>query len=126
MVRAHRQQLAASEAELAKLDAIADKAALQLGEARSRWQALEDQWKKTFALAGQRQQRAASSSSAAAVAPVPAAASSDDCVVCLERRKCVIVIPCGHVCLCDQCVDAVNGHCPICRGAVASTHKVFL
>ncbi|EJK50293.1 hypothetical protein THAOC_30765 [Thalassiosira oceanica] len=43
--------------------------------------------------------------------------ASDVCVVCLERPSSVAVLPCGHVCLCLQCLPATmkKGICPVDR-----------
>ena len=47
------------------------------------------------------------------------------CVVCLEKAKCVLLLPCSHVCVCETCALAVHA-CPLCREAVVKTHKVFV
>lgn len=42
---------------------------------------------------------------------------SDDqrCVVCVTNPKEVIVLPCGHVCLCEDCAVQIKSACPVCR-----------
>ncbi len=54
----------------------------------------------------------------------------DRCAVCLENPREVVIQPCGHVCLCRDCVNqtlhAGGGHCPICRYKIANTSQVFL
>lgn len=43
------------------------------------------------------------------------------CVICLGRTPTVVHIPCGHVCLCDDCADAFKDNiCPICKGTIES------
>jgi hypothetical protein len=40
------------------------------------------------------------------------------CVVCQDQYKCVIVIPCRHLCLCGDCsqiIQHTTRTCPICR-----------
>lgn len=37
------------------------------------------------------------------------AAEDMSCVVCLERRRTVVLVPCGHMVLCQRCCDAVQG-----------------
>lgn len=37
------------------------------------------------------------------------------CVVCVTNPKEVIVLPCGHVCLCEDCAVQINSVCPVCR-----------
>jgi len=56
------------------------------------------------------------------------AAEEDErlCKVCLERPKSSrALVPCGHICLCDECIvemQAIDAHfaCPICRTNVKS------
>ena len=36
---------------------------------------------------------------------------ADACVVCLERRKTLASIDCGHVCLCAECAAALAAYC---------------
>ncbi|GAX26752.1 hypothetical protein FisN_2Hh298 [Fistulifera solaris] len=47
------------------------------------------------------------------------------CVVCHSRRSCQVLIPCGHLCLCDACVASVSTECPICRGRIQIKQRVF-
>lgn len=51
------------------------------------------------------------------------------CVVCQDEPKCIILLPCRHLCLCDACSIAITrrrGGCPVCRQHVRETMKVFL
>lgn len=51
------------------------------------------------------------------------------CVVCQDEHKCIILLPCRHLCLCDVCSIAIvrrRGGCPVCRQHVRETMKVFL
>lgn len=64
------------------------------------------------------------------VADVQAKASAKpECVVCQDRVAERAIVPCGHHCLCDECahqlVSVGNGKCPLCRGNVQSTLKIF-
>ncbi len=61
------------------------------------------------------------------------------CVVCLERPKTHIILPCGHKCLCAQCaadeyapeedgwsrVGKSKTVCPMCREPVAHVQRVW-
>lgn len=49
------------------------------------------------------------------------------CVVCQELPKCIVLLPCSHVCLCERCglLEAVS-LCPLCRGPVSGRVRVFL
>jgi hypothetical protein len=40
------------------------------------------------------------------------------CVVCLENARNIVLIPCGHMVLCDVCCDDImanSNECPMCR-----------
>mmetsp|Transcript_5152 Transcript_5152/g.11045 ORF Transcript_5152/g.11045 Transcript_5152/m.11045 type:complete len:209 (-) Transcript_5152:85-711(-) len=52
--------------------------------------------------------------------------ASDVCVVCLERPSSVAVLPCGHVCLCLQCLPATmkKGICPVDRVEVTGLYRL--
>ena len=44
-----------------------------------------------------------------------------ECVVCFEEEKTIVLVPCGHYCLCKMCADTINSHsgeCPMCRGKI--------
>lgn len=49
------------------------------------------------------------------------------CVVCLDAPKKMIVVPCGHHCLCVQpnCFLACEFKCPICRKDVSFVQRVW-
>ncbi|XP_052190215.1 uncharacterized protein LOC127799950 [Diospyros lotus] len=43
---------------------------------------------------------------------------SGTCVICLDKPNDTIVLPCGHMCMCSECVEKwrlYNDTCPICR-----------
>ncbi len=48
--------------------------------------------------------------------------SIPECCICLENQPKNVMIPCGHLCICDGCVVHINGQkrCPMCRQEVAS------
>jgi len=54
-----------------------------------------------------------------------------ECVVCHVHPAARAVVPCGHQCLCDDCSDMLSSSssgarlCPLCRGNLASTLKIF-
>ena len=57
----------------------------------------------------------------------PASDSADSdmkCVICLERRRRYVLMPCFHLCSCDQCTKRLN-RCPLCRAIVQATHIVY-
>ena len=48
------------------------------------------------------------------------------CVICLERDKNILLLPCKHLCLCGKCFHVNNlTECPICRKTIASHLDVF-
>ena len=58
------------------------------------------------------------------------------CVICHDRDAAVAVIPCGHLCLCESCIEImVQQHqqspnqqqqqCPVCRGMLLSSIKIY-
>ncbi|KAL1517045.1 hypothetical protein ABEB36_000861 [Hypothenemus hampei] len=50
------------------------------------------------------------------------------CVICQERLKCVLLLPCKHICLCQECQEELRYYhemCPICRTNIESTMRVY-
>jgi len=51
-----------------------------------------------------------------------------DCVICIHAPSCVTVMPCAHLCLCEQCSDLIRNEasrkCPICRTKVDQLIKI--
>lgn len=55
-------------------------------------------------------------------------ATSLTCVVCFHGASDYAIVPCGHKCLCEQCSTKFKGAaalCPVCRGSVQMTMKIF-
>ncbi|KAK5645563.1 hypothetical protein RI129_006863 [Pyrocoelia pectoralis] len=48
------------------------------------------------------------------------------CVVCKVNPKEVILLPCGHVCLCEDCSDEISDLCPICREVIDKKTAAYL
>ncbi|XP_059050053.1 E3 ubiquitin-protein ligase RNFT1-like [Achroia grisella] len=51
------------------------------------------------------------------------------CVICQERQKCVLTLPCRHVCLCTECCRRLYGYqrtCPVCRTFIYHSVNVYL
>lgn len=51
----------------------------------------------------------------------------DNCVVCMENVPTMVIVPCGHMVLCEGCSGQIKsqGNCPICRGHIREIIKTF-
>lgn len=49
---------------------------------------------------------------------------SSECVVCMETGSQVIFLPCGHVCCCQVCSDALQT-CPLCRSNISQHIRLY-
>ena len=47
-------------------------------------------------------------------ASVQSAPFQDVCVVCLSKPKTMVLVPCGHQCVCEDCATLIQD-CPMCR-----------
>jgi len=47
------------------------------------------------------------------------------CVICLDKKKEILLLPCKHLCLCLNCSNSIND-CPLCRMVVTSKTSVYL
>ncbi|KFB47152.1 AGAP005955-PA-like protein [Anopheles sinensis] len=58
----------------------------------------------------------------------PAGELSEDqlCVVCVVNPKEVICLPCGHVCLCENCAQRIKDNCPVCRAVIETKAAAFI
>ena len=52
------------------------------------------------------------------------------CVVCLDEKKEICLVPCGHVCVCSFCANTLFSQaerlCPVCRHVIEAKCKVYL
>lgn len=49
------------------------------------------------------------------------------CVVCLTNEREIILLPCGHVCICKTCSGSMQTKlCPICRKTIESRKVAFI
>lgn len=55
------------------------------------------------------------------------------CVVCQDRKKSVLILPCKHLCLCVQCADHIARSrmagrrvCPLCRTRIKTIMNVYV
>jgi len=58
------------------------------------------------------------------------ASTQKTCVICLDQPKSHMFEPCRHYCVCEGCADTVLQHlpnkCPICRGGVVTSSRVYV
>ncbi|XP_014672222.1 PREDICTED: mitochondrial ubiquitin ligase activator of nfkb 1-A-like [Priapulus caudatus] len=55
------------------------------------------------------------------------AAALEPCVVCMENPRECVMLECGHICLCYDCVEQLpTMHCPVCRADVSRIVPTFL
>lgn len=55
--------------------------------------------------------------------------SDASCVICKVSPPTHIVIPCGHVCFCEECARKAGRklhNCPLCRGDVQKIYRAFV
>jgi hypothetical protein len=53
-------------------------------------------------------------------------AGNMNCVICLEKQRDTVVIPCNHLCLCSACrTVAAFPKCPVCRTKVEKLIKIY-
>ena len=56
--------------------------------------------------------------------------SRDDalCTICMEETVSVVLVPCGHLCLCESCCGrhiTSSQQCPICRENISMATRVY-
>jgi len=48
------------------------------------------------------------------------------CVICRENPKVMLIMPCRHLCVCEECGQRVElDRCPLCRNVIAERFSVF-
>ena len=52
-------------------------------------------------------------------------AAQAHCVICMDRPPSVVIIPCGHLCVCQPCSGRLQQQCPVCRGAATQMIQTF-
>ena len=52
-------------------------------------------------------------------------AAQAHCVICMDRPPSVVIIPCGHLCVCQPCSGRLQQQCPVCRGATIQMIQTF-
>lgn len=45
---------------------------------------------------------------------------SEECVICMSAACNMVMVPCGHLCMCTDCSNIFNDNkCPMCRSSIA-------
>jgi len=47
------------------------------------------------------------------------------CNLCMDKQKNIALMPCGHVCVCNECSESLI-KCPVCRSTIHQKVKVFI
>lgn len=48
------------------------------------------------------------------------------CIVCKDHPREIILLPCGHVCLCEDCSEGIKDNCPVCRALISSKSVAYI
>nr|CAD7462771.1 unnamed protein product [Timema tahoe] len=48
------------------------------------------------------------------------------CVVCRQNPREMIILPCGHVCVCEDCSEGIANLCPVCRTKITNKTAAYL
>jgi len=51
------------------------------------------------------------------------------CCICQDHEKCIMMLPCRHLCICERCQQLLKNHgnsCPMCRKPVKQMIKAYL
>jgi hypothetical protein len=47
------------------------------------------------------------------------------CLVCYDKKRDILFMPCNHLCCCDNCSNNIN-KCPYCRVDIENKVKIFI
>ena len=47
------------------------------------------------------------------------------CCICMDRASNMVLVPCGHLCVCQECSQHAQRRCPICRTAVTQMVRTY-
>ena len=48
------------------------------------------------------------------------------CIVCMDREKKVLLRPCCHYCVCEDCSKRLRGVCPVCREVIQRSEVIHI
>jgi len=49
-----------------------------------------------------------------------------ECVNCFDRKPNIMFLPCGHVCVCNNCSSWRRRKCPLCKAKVKKRKRIYL
>ena len=56
--------------------------------------------------------------------------ASNLCIICCDAQKCIAIIPCGHVVMCQACFDNYTNlnktNCPMCNQRIQSSLRLYV
>ena len=57
----------------------------------------------------------------------PAASNSEEsiCVVCMSAPRSIVLIPCGHLAVCQSCYTRLQ-QCPVCRSVIRGAIRSYI
>ncbi len=53
---------------------------------------------------------------------------NNECTVCMNKQADFVIIPCGHQCACENCLNKIQrgtNKCPICRTTIENICRVY-
>ena len=111
-------KVAAAEAMAAKTAAAEEvRRQREANEAREKLQQLREEERRLMEIAGGSDYKESGR------------AEVEECVVCMVNPRTHVLIPCGHQCICKDCVVRLRKlkprACPVCRQPFTSEHQVF-
>ena len=56
--------------------------------------------------------------------PVPTGTNTE-CSICMQQEADIVLVPCGHLCVCHCCASRLQGVCPICRANTSQAVRVY-
>lgn len=59
--------------------------------------------------------------------PTSTTSSNQECAICLVNIRNIIILPCRHMCICEECIGDASARidkCPICRQPYDSLLKI--
>ena len=50
-----------------------------------------------------------------------------NCIICMDKRKAILLLPCTHLNMCETCAQALPEQiCPTCRAPISKQQKVYI